>query len=96
MDPLFEKLRRVLEAEFPPPAVINLVEGSWGDDEPNFMVFVITDDFEDVDGFERQKMVWKPLKANLAPEERDRIAIVIATTKATAEFADAHGPSWDD
>lgn len=86
MEPLQEKLFTVIRSAFESPDTINVVSGSWDTDDPTYVVFVISDKFEDMDGAERQRMAWEPLKNGLTTAERSRIAIVITSTQAEEEF----------
>lgn len=82
-----KKLSSILSAEFPPPAGVEVVEYPREEGEPDYQVFIVSDDFEGIDHFERQARAWKPLKGVLTPEEQSRIMIVVAATKAEEEFA---------
>ena len=74
MEPFSKKLKRILKRAFPKPDRVRLR------DEDGIIGFVISPRFRGLDSSERLAMIWSVLDAQLTPEERRRIVIMIAVT----------------
>jgi acid stress-induced BolA-like protein IbaG/YrbA len=73
-DRLAEQVKSVLQEAFPPPDQVR-IEGDDG-----IIAIVVSERFSGMDDFERQDLVWEPLKKALERDARREIAIVLPVT----------------
>ncbi len=71
---LMRKLEKILAKRFPAPATVKLEE------HDGIIGIVTSAEFAPMDSFNRQDLIGEILAANLDPEERHQVQIIVAVT----------------
>jgi len=79
-------LKRILGKAFPRPDKIML------DDEDGIIGTIVSSRFKGIDTMDRVNMIWDLLDAELTPEERRRVVLIVAMTPIEEKLHAATGP----
>ena len=71
---LVGKLEKILARRFPAPATVKLEE------HDGIIGIITSEEFARMDSFDRQDLIGEIISANLDPEERHQVQIIVAVT----------------